>query len=732
MEIYADEFFFLGLIVLAPLLGAIINGLFGAKLPRKVVDWVACGAMGFAFVFALISTQSLIQHTAVTEASDGFAPHLTYTVYEWIFAGDLTADVAFLFDPLTAVLTLVVTGVGLLIHIYSIGYMEDDPDKWRYFAYLNLFAFAMLVLVLGKNMLVTFIGWEGVGLCSYLLIGFWFTDEQKAQAGQKAFIVNRVGDFFFLLGMFLIFYMTGTWDYVELAAIATTAGTAATQLAPIALPAGLLIFLGCTGKSAQIPLYVWLPDAMAGPTPVSALIHAATMVTAGIFLLARLNWIVTLSPALMAVIAVTGALTALLAASMAIVQNDIKRVLAYSTVSQLGFMFMAVGVGAFAVAIFHLMTHAFFKALLFLGAGAVIHAMHHEQDIRKMGGLKDLLPWTHATFAAATLAIAGVPLFSGFFSKDQIVWNAWTQAHIFSVADVREALGDDGVSLEQTMEYLTQGAAAGIPEVGDEALELVGWAAAVNWGVWIVALLTAALTAFYMFRLYFLTFWGECRADDETREHIHEVSLPMRIPLAILGVLSVIGGYFGWPHFIRLFPDGFVDAIEPYAFGFENFLAEVFMVADEFRLVSWFDQTGDGYYWAELGGAFGAVAIAFAGIGLAYVMYVKRPELPEVVKERTEFAYNVLINLYWVDEAYDFLFVQPTIKLGKAMHWFDQYIIAGFLVGGVSFVTQSMGRALSNFQSGNVQRYATYLALGIVLIALAILWSVEWGPFPWF
>ena len=727
--LYADDFYFLGLIVLAPLIGAIINGVFGSKLPRKLVGWIACGAMALSFLFGLISLQGLIQHMEVTEESGGMAPHLTFTVYEWIYSGALTVDIGFLFDPLTAVLVLVVTGVGLLIHIYSIGYMSDDPDVWRYFCYLNLFVFAMLILVLGNNLLVTFIGWEGVGLCSYLLIGFWFSDEKKAQAGQKAFIVNRVGDFFFLIGMFLIFYMTGTWDYVELAQIATNAEVAATQLAPIALPAGLLIFLGCTGKSAQIPLYIWLPDAMAGPTPVSALIHAATMVTAGVFLLARMNWLVTLSPTLMAIIAVTGALTALVAASIAVVQNDIKRVLAYSTVSQLGFMFMAIGVGAFAAAIFHLMTHAFFKALLFLGAGAIIHAMHHEQDIRNMGGLRKLMPWTHATFAAATLAIAGVPLFSGFYSKDLILWNTFANTHVLNLAEAQEALQDQAVVFTEVIQHITHGGVGALPEITGEAVELAGWAVTVNWVVWLMALTTAGLTAFYMFRLYFLTFWGDCRADEETKDHIHEVGMPMRIPLAILGVLSVIGGYIGWPHFIALLPDGMYEAVNRYAFAFENWLADVFLVANEYRLVGRF---GDEPYWMELGLAALAVAVAFSGIALAYFMYIKRPDLPGVVKERLAVVHNVLDNKYWVDEAYDFLFVRPTLWLGRAMYWFDTNIIAGFLVGGTAFITRSLGKALSNLQSGNVQNYATYVALAIALIVLALLWSIEWGPFPWF
>ncbi len=715
--LYADDFYFLGLIVLAPLLGAIINGLFGARLPRKVVDWVACGAMAFSFVFALISLQGLVGHAATQESDGGFGPHLTYTVYQWIFRGDLNADIAFLFDPLTAVLVLVITGVGFLIHIYSVGYMADDPDKWRYFAYLNLFAFAMLMLVLGQNMLVTFIGWEGVGLCSYLLIGFWYNDEKKAAAGQKAFIVNRVGDFFFILGMFLIFYTAGTWDYVELHEMATSTATVV-QLLPIAFPAGLLIFLGCTGKSAQIPLYVWLPDAMAGPTPVSALIHAATMVTAGVFLLCRLNWLITLSPALMAIIAVTGALTAIVAASIAIVQNDIKRVLAYSTVSQLGFMFMAVGVGAFVAAIFHLMTHAFFKALLFLGAGSVIHGMHHEQDIRKMGGLKSLMPWTHATFLAATLAIAGVPLFAGFYSKDLVLWNSLANTHVLGIEGVMPMIEGAQNSLGALAQYLTVDVAPVVEDAGGEAVEVVSWALAVNWGVYLVGLITAGLTAFYMFRLYFMTFHGECRADEETKAHIHESPNSMVGPLSILGVLSVIGGYIGWPHFLaRYFPEG----LQPYVLGLEHWLADVFAVSNEFRLVGRF---GESPYGPEAIAASAAIVIAGAGIALAYVMYIKRPELPGVIHERTTRIYKVLMNKYYVDEAYDFLFVRSTLWLGKASYWFDRYIIAGLLVGGVAFMTQSLGAVLSNLQSGSVQRYATYITLALVLIFIAIFYGV--------
>ncbi len=711
--LYADEFYFLGLIVLAPLVGAIINGVFGSKLPDKVIHWVACGAMALSFVFGLISLQGLIHHAEGYEG-EGFGPHLSYTVYEWIFTGDLNAEIAFLFDPLTAVMVLVVTGVGFLIHIYSIGYMADDPAKWRYFAYLNLFAFAMLMLVLGKNLLVTFIGWEGVGVCSYLLIGFWFTDEQKAQAGQKAFIVNRVGDFFFLLGMFLIFYMTGTLDFVELGNIAMSQDAAQlAMLLPIAFPAGLLLFLGCTGKSAQIPLYVWLPDAMAGPTPVSALIHAATMVTAGVFLMARMNWFITLSPTLMATIAIVGGLTALLAATMAVVQNDIKGVLAYSTISQLGFMFMAIGVGAFTAAVFHLMTHAFFKALLFLGAGSVIHGMHHEQDIRKMGGLRKLMPWTHATFAVATLAIAGVPLFAGWFSKDLILWNAIANTHITNVEGVMASIGE---SADQLGALATNLSAEAVPT---EAVDLAS-GVGVNWAVYALGVTTAGLTAFYMFRLYFMTFWGECRADEETQSHIHESPNTMLIPLVVLGFLSVAGGYIGWPHFVPHYVSP-MQAIDSFVFGLEYWLADTFMISDSYRMVGRF---GDSPYFEELISALFIFGVAAAGIGLAYLMYVKRPELPGVVHERAKKIYTVLINLYWVDQAYDKVFVQPTIWLGKASYWFDRYIIAGLLVGGVAFMSERLGRGLSHLQSGNVQRYAVYIILATLLVVFAIFYGI--------
>jgi NADH-quinone oxidoreductase subunit L len=706
MEPHLTDFGVLGLIVLFPLIGAIINGLFGSKLPRKVVDWVGCGSILLSFFFSLLGAWTLFKGAATVLVQGEEVTRFgkaTYVAFEWIYSGGLTVDISFLLDPLSAVMILVITGVGFLIHVYSTGYMKDDPAKWKYFAYLNLFCFAMLMLVLGKNMIVTFIGWEGVGLCSYLLIGFWYTDEAKAIAGQKAFIVNRVGDFALLVGLFILFYETGTFDYVELEQIATTPATAI-GLLPVALPVALLIFIGCTGKSAQIPLYTWLPDAMAGPTPVSALIHAATMVTAGVFLISRLNYIFSLDPMVGVIIATVGVLTAFFAATIAVVKNDIKTVLAYSTISQLGYMFAAVGMGAYTAGVFHLMTHAFFKALLFLGAGSVIHAMQNEQDIRKMGGLKKHMPITRMTFLLACLAISGIPLFSGFFSKDLILWSALSSSHILMVPEMVA----DGVSMSMLTEVVAS------PIAAEGAVDIASWAVGFHWFVYIMALLTAGLTAFYMFRLYFLTFEGECRASDEVKSHLHESPTSMALPLLVLGILSVIGGYIGWPHFMVPAEGTLHDVM----LGFEIWLSEVFWVSDTFR---YFGRYGATPYAAEIGSAVAATVVAASGVGLAWFMYLKRPELPGEILERVRGLHKVLDNKYWVDEAYDFAFVQGSIKLGRAMTWFDQNIIDGLLVNGVGWLAEQFGRILRHLQSGNVQRYAVYIALAIVLMLLALL-----------
>ena len=477
-------------IVLLPLLGFLLNGLLGNRLGKRFVTVVGCGLPIAAFVVALKYFFDL--------RAAGGAP-IVEVAYTWFAVGRETLEIAFYFDRLTAVMALIVTGVGSLIHIYSVGYMKDDASYARYFAYLNLFLFFMLMLVLGRSLLVLFVGWEGVGLASYLLIGFWFEDPEKAAAGKKAFITNRIGDAGFLLGMFLIYTALGTLDMdrINAAFMATPAPAVSASLV------GILLFIGACGKSAQIPLHVWLPDAMAGPTPVSALIHAATMVTAGVYLVARLSGIYMIAPEASAVIATVGLATAFFAATIAVVQTDIKKVLAYSTVSQLGFMFLALGVGAYGAAIFHLYTHAFFKACLFLGAGSVIHAMSGEQDIRKMGGLARKIPITFWTFAVATAAIAGIPPLAGFFSKDEIVW--------FALASSRGG-----------------------------SILLFGFAA-----------ITALLTSFYMFRLLWLTFLGKSRMSHEVEHHVHESPSSMTGVLVILAVLSAVGGFLSIPHVLE-------------------------------------------------------------------------------------------------------------------------------------------------------------------------------------
>ena len=690
----ANDFYLLGLIVLFPLLGGLINGIFGSKLPKPLVDYIAVGAVFASFFVSLLSVAQMIGPNMDWAA--GAQQVFTYTAYEWIYAGDLAIDIAFMLDPLSAVMVLVVTGVGFLIHLYSTGYMADDPGKWRYFAYLNFFIFAMLLLVLGKNLIVTFIGWEGVGACSYLLIGFWYTDDEKAKAGQKAFIVNRVGDFAFIIGLFLIYWEAGTFDYIELEQMATDAGTVAKMLS-ISAPAVLLIFLGCTGKSAQIPLYTWLPDAMAGPTPVSALIHAATMVTSGVYLLARLNYLVTLNPYAMMVIAGVGAATAFIAATIALVQTDIKKVLAYSTVSQLGYMFIGIGSGAFIGAVFHLMTHAFFKALLFLGSGSVIHANGGEQDIRKMGGLRKWMPVTHITFFIACLAISGVPLLSGFFSKDLILWGALANVSVFQVEGIMP-----------NVDTLTTVVAPAIAS-GTE-LSVAGLWKWFYGMVFALGLVTAGLTAFYMFRLYILTFLGDFRGTDETKAHLHESPMSMTIPLTALAFLAVFGGYTGWPHVVAYGFD--VDSM----LLFEDWLMPVFQTSYEFRIAN---KWGDHATNPEILAIIGSVAVGLFGIAAAYFAYVMRPGLVSWAYERAQFAHRVLDAKYYVDEVYDFLFVRGSIWIGNRLYDLDRWVIDGF-VNFIGFAGESIGHALKNLQSGDVQRYATYMVLALVLALIAL------------
>lgn len=491
--------YLLGLIILFPLAGSLINGICGAipwkkfpRIPGDAAGWLASLAVLASFVCSCYLYFSLSHH-------EGTHNYVEWTAFPWIEVGDFKIPMAFRMDALNGLLCLVITGVGFLIHVYSIAYMHEDGNPQRYFTYLNLFSASMLILVLGASLPILFIGWEGVGLCSYLLIGFWFEDIEKAKAGKKAFVANRVGDLAFLLGMFLIFATHHTLDFVELkAAFASLSPEPSFGLVTIIT---LLLFVGATGKSAQIPLFVWLPDAMAGPTPVSALIHAATMVTAGVYMTSRLGFLYSLAPITSTIILVVAVLTAFISATIAIVQNDIKKVLAYSTVSQLGYMFIAVGVGAYTAAVFHLVTHAFFKALMFLGSGSVIHAMGGEQDIRKMGGLKKYMPVTYWTFLAGLLAISGIPIFAGFFSKDEILWQTFSSP-----------LG-------------------GIP-------------------FYLVGLITAGLTATYMGRMFCLTFLGQNRSDEHTRHHLHESPALMTVPLVILAVLSTIGGFLSVPHFL--------------------------------------------------------------------------------------------------------------------------------------------------------------------------------------
>jgi NADH-quinone oxidoreductase subunit L len=645
-----------------PLLGVILNGaialfserpllLAEASAPapyRKLVAFIGPAVVGAAFVVSALAVMALAARS----------PHdrlFVQVLFPWIQAGGFSAPAALQLDPLSSVMILVVTGVGFLIHVYSVGYMSHEKAFARYFVYLNLFTFTMLTLVLGSNYLVMFVGWEGVGLCSYLLIGYWYEKKSASDAGKKAFIVNRIGDFGFILGLFLLFWTFGTVDYTEVFAKIPLLSASGVLTTEIATAITLLFFLGATGKSAQIPLYVWLPDAMEGPTPVSALIHAATMVTAGVYMVARSNALYLLSPVSMGVVAVVGAATAIFSATIGITQNDIKRVLAYSTVSQLGYMFLACGVGAFTAGIFHLMTHAFFKALLFLGSGSVIHALSGEQDMRKMGSLKKHLPITFTTMFIATLAIAGIPGLSGFFSKDEILWKAFSSPH------------------------------------GNIVL-------------WAIGALAAGVTAFYMFRLVFLTFFGASRMEPQVEKHVHESPGSMTVPLMFLAVFSVIGGWVGIP-----------EVLGGHNY-FEEWLAPVFA------------QGAAGSHGAahppvalELGLMAGSVLVALCGIGLAYYLYRVRTEKPKKIAETVPVLYDVVYNKYYVDEIYDVVIVRRIVD-GSVWLWkaFDAAFIDG-IVNGVASLVRGAGDRLRRVQTGVVGNYAFSLLLGAVLIVGYIL-----------
>ncbi len=646
-------------VILLPLVGFVILGLFGSRIKNeKVVGWFGSGMVGIAFLIALGIFFELMG--MAPEARAGEANIVQ--VYSWLAVGDFSVDIAYLVDPLSILFTLIITGVGFLIHVYSIGYMHGDESFPRFFAYLNLFIFMMLNLVLASNFLLTFLGWEGVGLASYLLIGFWYKRKfpgvglvWTGDAARKAFVANRVGDFGMLIAMFILFTLYGSLDYLDIAmkAEASTALTAAT----------LLLFLGCTGKSAQIPLFVWLPDAMAGPTSVSALIHAATMVTSGIFLVARNATLFALTPATMEVIAIIGVLTALFAATMGIFQNDIKKVLAYSTVSQLGFMFAALGVGAFGVAVFHVMTHAFFKACLFLGSGSVIHSMHEEQNIQKMGGLKKHMPSTYWTFFLSSLAISGIPIWSGFFSKDEILWKAFSQGGVF--------LGGMGGYL-----------------------------------IWGLGALAAFCTAFYMFRLVYLTFHGKERFD-VAKVHPHESPATMTFPLWVLAGLATVGGFIGVPHVFHIMPnylEGWLDPVVGAA------------TAD---WVTYIESTGlhiPHSIALEVALMFASVLLALVAIFIATRLYGSGD--PTLAKTETGWAgYKVLFNKYYVDEMYQNLILKPIDKLSNSFLFrlVDVQVVDGLVNGTAALVGRSAD-ILRRLQTGIVQNYAMLMLLGIVVV----------------
>jgi NADH-quinone oxidoreductase subunit L len=636
---------YLFLIPLFPLIGFLLNGLLIGRLSKKQISLIACGSIGLSFLWGIKLFYDLLS----------LAPHnrqLHEVLFVWIPSGDFVVNFGFLFDPLSAVMVLVVTGVGLLIHIYSIGYMHEDRGYGRYFTYLNLFIFSMLILVLADNYLLMFVGWEGVGLCSYLLIGFWFEKQSATDAGKKAFIVNRIGDFGFLLGLFIIFWQVGSLDFMTVFEKAPTVFMLGGSLITAAT---LLLFLGATGKSAQIPLFVWLPDAMEGPTPVSALIHAATMVTAGVYMIARSNILYMMAPITLAVVAIIGIATALLAATIALTQNDIKRILAYSTISQLGYMFTACGVAAFSAGIFHLATHAFFKALLFLGAGSVIHALSGQQDMRYMGGLKKHLPTTYMTFLIAALAIAGIPGLSGFFSKDEILW---------------KSLSSDYGSL---------------------------W-------LWIIALGTALLTAFYMFRLVFLTFFGEERIDPHSRAHLHESPRVMTVPLIILAGLSIIGGYVGIPYVLGG-GNRFEKFLEPVMGGLAETIAQ-----EQVRASMAHSPT------LELILMFFTVGLVAVAIYLAYYFYLKNIALTGKLRKALSGIHFILYGKYFIDELYQALFVRPLMVLSLLL-WkiFDVMVIDGF-INGMAALLGTISQNLRKIQSGNLRRYAAIFLTGVILI----------------
>jgi len=639
------------LIPLLPASGVLINGLAGRRMSLRAVGLVACAAVGLAFGLSIGAVGQLAGLPAEARVFET-------AVATWMPLGTvgnhaLTVDWGFRLDALSAVLLLVVTGVGFLIHVYSVGYMAHEPDYARFFVYLNLFMTMMLILTLADNLLVLFVGWEGVGLCSYLLIGFFYDrpfDERSglscADAGRKAFLVNRIGDFAFLIGLLWIAVQFGTLRFSEIDAAIRAGHAGGALLTGI----GILLFLGACGKSAQIPLHVWLPDAMAGPTPVSALIHAATMVTAGVYMVCRMSALYSAAPEALAVIAAVGALTAIFAATMGLTATDIKKVLAYSTVSQLGYMFAAAGVGAYVAAMFHLMTHAFFKGLLFLGAGSVIHGLSGEQDIRRMGGLREKLPITYRTFGVATLAIAGIAPFAGFFSKDEILAEAWLGGHR---------------------------------------------------GVWGLLAVAALVTAFYMTRLTYLVFFGRFRGDAKVLQHAHESPRSMTVPLVVLAVLSLVGGWIGIPAVLSGGSDLNV---------FHRLLAPAITLPGASHGAA----AGHGAAGIEL--ALVAVALAVAAAGMASAWHVYRvPGRAERILSKAGPAYATLRNLYWVDELYDRAIVRPFYAASRFFTAFDRWVVDG-AVNAAAFAADVTGQLVKLFQTGRVRNYALMFFLGVVAV----------------
>jgi NADH-quinone oxidoreductase subunit L len=606
----------LWLIPLFPLIGFLLNGFFGKRLSKPLINAFAIGSVAASFLCVLFVLAKL--YPLDTAHSEHY--------FTWIQSGFLTIGFDLFVDRLTAVMLLIVTGVGLLIHIYAIGYMEHDGGYYRFFAYFNLFVFFMLLLVLASNLLLMFVGWEGVGLCSYLLVGFYFLEEFAGNAANKAFIVNRIGDFGFSLGIFLTVVAFHTLDFGQIATAISTMPVEAK--AGIITAITLLLFVGATGKSAQLPLYVWLPDAMAGPTPVSALIHAATMVTAGVYMVARVSFLYNHAPLAMNVVAIIGVLTAIFAASIGITQNDIKKVFAYSTISQLGYMFLGVGLGAYSAGVFHLMTHAFFKALLFLGAGSVIHGLGGEQDLRHMGGLRRAMPITFVTLGVASFAISGIPPFSGFFSKDAILSAAYAHA---------------------------------------------------PWMFWIGAI-TAGMTAFYVFRAWFLAFFGDYRG----HHHPHESPLVMTLPLIVLAILAAGGGFFNVPNWL--------SPAYPLA---ENESSTAMIISVSFGVI---------------------------GILLAVYLYLIRPALGDSLKAGFGGFYTLVLNKYYVDEIYQAVIVKPLEAVSTFVLWrgVDEALIDSSLVNGLARIVRGWGSILRQWQSGSIRNYAAWVLAGSLLVIFVL------------